>query len=355
MNSTIKRILACLLLAGLPVLTAGADTTELPPPFVARAPHLSGTIRIWGHGAYAGRQDFIETLTRHWEAGFQQYYPEVQFETRLTGTAAAIGALYTGVGDLALMGREIWPNETAAFEEVYHYPPTGLDVVTGSLDVRNHGYAIVVFVHKDNPLRRLTLSQLDAVFSASHRRSGAAARTWGDLGLGGEWRDRPIHPYGLSIARGFAEYFEDAVFGSARRWNPEMVEFSDQPGSKGGAADGGQHLVDALARDPQGIGYAGLLYHNPDVRPVALALSPQGPYVEPTRQTVLDHGYPLTRKISMFLNRAPGKPVDPKLKEFLRYVLSREGQEAVLQDGGGYLPMLAPLASIELEKLEDKP
>lgn len=339
-----------LMLAGLLACAAArAAAPELPPAYVAQPQPLSGTIRIWGHGAFGGRQDFIETLAKSWEAGFQRHYPQVRFENHLTGTAAAIGSLYTGVGDLALMGREIWPNEVAAFEEVRHYPPTGVDVVTGSFDVRNHGYAIVIFVHKDNPIRRLSLAQLDAVFSASHQRSGKAARTWGDLGLSGEWKDQPIHPYGLSISRGFAEYFEDAVFDSRRLWNPQMREFSDQAGG----ADGGQQLLDALAEDPLGIGYAGLLYHNPDVRPVALAERAEGPYVEPTRDSVLDHSYPLTRKITMFFDRAPGQPVDPRLKEFLRYVLSREGQAAVVRDGGGYLPMLAPLAAVELEKLED--
>jgi phosphate transport system substrate-binding protein len=347
--------------AGMPVFglgaNAGTDSSNLnlPPPYVAPAREVSGTIRIWGHGAYAGTEDFIESLTRAWEAGFRKYHPEVQFETRLTGTAAAIGALYTGVGDLALMGREIWPNEVAAFEEVYHYPPTGVDVVTGSFDVRNRGYAIVLFVQQDNPLRRLTLSQAAAVFGAGHGRGAPSARTWGDLGLGGRWKHKAIHPYGLPIARGFAEYFEDAVFGSSRMWNPQMREFADQPGSKGGDTDGGQMLLDALVQDPQGIGYAGLLYHNPRVRPLAIAARDAGPYVEPSRDTVLDHSYPLTRKIAIFLNRTPGRPVDPKLGEFLRYVLSREGQQAVLLKGGGYLPMLAPFAAKELDKLEDKP
>ena len=337
--------------------SANADTNfsqlNLPAPYVSPARPLAGTIRIWGHGAYGGTEDFIESLTRAWEEGFRRYHPDVQFETRLTGTAAAIGALYTGVGDLALMGREIWPNEVAAFQEVYHYPPTGIDVVTGSFDVRNRGYAIVLFVQRDNPLKQLTLSQVDAVFSATHRRSAASARTWGDLGVGSAWEHKPIHPYGLSIARGFAEYFEDAVFESSRIWNPDLREFADQPGSKGGATDGGQRLLDALADDPQGIGYAGLLYHNPRVRPLAIAVNDAGPYVLPTQETVQNHSYPLTRKIAFFLNRTPGRPVDPKLKEFLRYVLSREGQQAVLSEGRGYLPMLAPLAVSELEKLED--
>jgi phosphate transport system substrate-binding protein len=352
-------VVAALLGMSAFVMGANADTDSsrlnLPAPYIPPQQQIAGTIRIWGHGAYAGTEDFIESLTRAWEAGFRKYHPTVQFETRLTGTAAAIGALYTGVGDLALMGREIWPNEVAAFEEVYHYPPTGVDVVTGSLDVRNRGYAIVLFVQQDNPLKQLTLSQVDAVFSADHRRSASSARTWGDLGLGGVWKHKAIHPYGLPIARGFAEYFEDAVFESSRLWNPQMREFADQSGSKGGDTDGGQMLLNALGDDPQGIGYAGLLYHNPRVRPLAIAAQAAGPYVESTKDHVLNHSYPLTRKITIFLNRAPGQPVDPKLKEFLRYVLSREGQQAVLSEGGGYLPMLAPLAVNELEKLEDEP
>jgi phosphate transport system substrate-binding protein len=350
-----KKITARLLAAMLGVLAAAAaahvQSLDLPAPYVPNG-QVSGTIRIWGHGAFAGKQDFIETLTRSWEAGFRKHHPAVEFENHLNGTAAAIGALYTGAGDLALMGREIWPNEVAGFEEVFHYAPTGVDIVTGSFDVRNHGYAIVAFVHKDNPLSGVTLKQLDAVFSVDHRRGGAAARSWGDLGLAGDWKDRPIHRYGLPIARGFAEYFEDAVFAGGRKWNPEIKEFADQPGSKGGATDGGQMMLDALAKDPDGIGYAGLPYRHPDVKPLALAAGDDGPYVEPTKAAVIDHSYPLTRMITMYLNRVPGQPVDPKLREFLRYILSREGQQAVLQDGGGYLPMLAPFADNELRKLE---
>jgi phosphate transport system substrate-binding protein len=314
---------------------------------------LSGVIRISGHGAYDNKnQDFIETLARTWEAGFRKYHPEVRFETQLVGTAAAIGALYTGTADLALMGREIWPNEINGFTEVFGYPPTGLDVVTGSLDVRNHGYALAVFVHQDNPIQQLTLPQLEMAFGADNRPGARHARTWGDLGASGAWRDRPIHLYGLPIARGFAEFFEDAVFGGRRKWNPDLREFPDQPGSKGGATDGGQAMVDAMAADPLALGYAGLLYKNPKVRPVALAARAGAPYVMPTRDSVTDHSYPLTRKITMFLNRRPDAPADPKLREFLRYVLSQEGQQAVLSKGGGYLPIIAPFATDELKKLD---
>jgi phosphate transport system substrate-binding protein len=250
------------------------------------------------------------------------------------------------------MGREIWPPEVAAFEEVFGYPPTGVDVVTGSFDVRNRDYALVVFVHRGNPVQGLTLAQLRAIFAAPDRLHPRTAHTWGDLGLTGAWRERPIHRYGLPISRGFARFFEQRVFGGERLWEPSLREFSDLKGSKGGATDGGQRMLDAMAGDPDSIGYAGLVYHNADVRPVALAGHAGAPFVAPTRETVMDHSYPLTRKVTMFLNRPTGKPVDPKLREFLRYVLSRQGQQAVLRYGRGYLPILAPSAARQLEKLQ---
>jgi phosphate transport system substrate-binding protein len=157
----------------------------------------------------------------------------------------------------------------------------------------------------------------------------------------------------LPIARGFAEYFEDTVFLGSQLWKPELREFADEHGSKGGATDGGQLMLDAMAKDRYAIGYAGLVYHSPDVKPLALAAVVPGPFVEATQESVVNHTYPLTRMITMFLNRTPGKPVDPKLKEFLRYVLSREGQQAVIREGHGYLPMLAPFATKEMKKVEE--
>jgi len=344
-----KRALLHLIFGLGAAATVLAETPPLPPTYVP-GPPVSGTIRIWGHGAYANRVDFIEGLVRAWEAGFQKYQPGVTFDNHLVGTAAAMGSLCAGVGDLALMGREIWPYEIAAFRESFGYAPTGLDVLTGSLDVRNHDFALTIFVHHSNPLSGLTLRQLDAVFSADRRRGAPPARTWGDLGLTGEWRDRPIHLYGWPIERGFAEYFEEVVFQGARKWNPALREFPDTPGTTGGATDGGQKILEALAQDPDGIAYSSLLYHSPGVKVIALGESAEQ-LVLPTQETVLDHSYPLTRLITIFLNRAPGQPADPKLAEFLRFVLSREGQAMVEAKGGGYLPMLAPFAAEQLKKL----
>jgi phosphate transport system substrate-binding protein len=333
--------------------SAVAKELDLPPPYSPPQKQVSGRIVMWGHGALGGRFDFIEAVVKDWEQGFLKYHPGVKFENRLTGTASAIGALYTGTGDLALMGREIWPFEITAFKEVKGYEPTGIDVVTGSYKTRNRGYAIVVFVHKDNPIRGLTLRQLDSIYSVDRKRGGPPVRTWGDLGLSGEWADKPVHPYGFSIARGFADYLEQAVFLNGHRWNPEMREFADLPGSLGGATDGGQRALDAMAKDRYGIAFSGALYGNPDVRPVAIANDDGGPFVLPSEATVMDHSYPLTRIITLFIDRAPGKPVAPHIREFVHYILSRDAQQAVLREGGGYLPILAPDAARELKKLEN--
>ncbi len=351
MKAMLRSFWTCLalLLAG-----AAARAQDLPPAYVPQVEHVTGNISIWGHGALGGRFDFIEAVVKKWEAGFHRSQPGVTFDNRLYGTASAMGALYTGTGDLALLGREVWPFEITAFKEVKGYAPTGIDVVTGSLKTRNHGYAVVVFVHKDNPIRGLTLSQLDAIFGLERKRGGAPVRTWGDLGLGGEWADKPVHPYSFSLERGFTDFLDDAVLGGSRRWRPDVREFEDLPGSLGGATDGGQRMLDAMAGDKYGVAFSGALYGNADVKAIPVALDEHSPFVMADTGTVTNHGYPLTRIITLFLDRAPGQPVAPPVREFVRYILSHDGQQAVLDDGGGYLPILAPEAARQLKKLETK-
>lgn len=326
---------------------ARAAVPDLPPAY---QPHgrVTGTITIAGHGAFGARTDFIEALTAKWEKDFQRYQPAVRFKTDLKGTAAAIGGLYTGTADLALMGREIWKPELTAFHEVFGYDPTGIDVVTGSYATRNRGYAITIFVNKANPIRAISLRQLDSLYSVTRRRGGKAVATWGDLGVAGTWASRPVHLYGLAIARGFAQYFEDRVFLGGQLWNPAMREFADAPGSTG-EADGGATMVSEMAADPDAIGWAGALYTDPGVK--LIAVSDDRASVFPSPQTVMDHSYPLTRVITVYLNKPPNAHASPAVTEFLRYVLSREGQKTVLSDGGGYLPMLAPQAAAQLRKL----
>ncbi|RME96942.1 MAG: phosphate ABC transporter substrate-binding protein, PhoT family [Alphaproteobacteria bacterium] len=341
------RLLALWLL----LLAAPAAANDSLPSYVPRQA-VSGTISIWGHGAYGKRLEFIEGLVSGWEEAFRAYHPGIRFKNRLHGTASAIGALYMGTGDLALLGREIWPPEIAAFEEVFGYPPTGIEVMTGSLDVRNKGYAIAIFVHKDNPIKGLTLAQLDAIYGVERRRGLAPVNSWGDLGLTGAWADRPINLYGLPIARGFAIYLQDRVFLGSQLWKPSLREFPDDPHSVSVETDGAGRMLATLAADPYGIGYAGLAYSDPGVKVVPLAEHAGEPFVMPTRESVADRNYPLTRIISLFINKPPDRPAQPKVAEFIRYLLSREGQDVVEREGGGYLPLPTAIAKREIEKLD---
>ena len=245
------------------------------PSYQSRAP-VSGTIRLWGHGST--KIDFMGKLVRRWEDGFARYQPAVKFDYRMYGTASAIGALYTGVGDLALMGEEIFPFEASAYERVMRMPPPQVEIATGSLDVRNFDFAQMIFVHRDNPLSRMTLAQVDAVFGTEHRRGAPRNfRTWGDLGLSGEWADRPIHLYGWAFDNDFWIYLQQAVFAGSHRWNNALKEYAHIPRPDGTIYDSGQQILEALAKDPDGIALSNLRYANARVKPLALSEQAGGP------------------------------------------------------------------------------
>jgi phosphate transport system substrate-binding protein len=310
---------------------------------------VSGTIRIWGHGSPT--HDFMGRLMKSWEEGFRKYQPGVRIENRMYGTASAIGALYTGAADMTILGEEIHAPAAAAFERVMHYPPLGLEIATGSLDVRNFDYAHVFFVHKDNPISKLTLAQLDAIFGSEHLRGPRNIRTWGDLGLTGEWADKPITPYGWKIDDDFATYLQDALLMGSHRWNCDLREFSHIHNPDGSIYDHGQQILDALAKDRYGIAVSNLRYANPQVKLLALAVSDGGPYYEATKENLIQRKYLFTRIIPAYINREPGKPVDPKVREFLRYILSYEGQRTLVREGG-YLPLGEESLREQLKKLE---
>ena len=310
---------------------------------------VSGAIHIWGHGSPTN--DFMGRLVKTWEEGFRKYQPGVHIENRMYGTASAIGALYTGAADMTILGEEIHAPAAAAFERVMHYPPLGLEIATGSLDVRNFDYAHVFFVHKDNPLSRLTLTQLDAIFGSEHRRGPRNIRTWGELGLTGNWADKPITPYGWRLDDDFATYLQEALLIGSHRWNCDLREFRHIKNPDGSIYDHGQQILDALAKDRYGIAVSNLRYANPNVKPLRLAATDGGQYYEATKENLIQRKYPFTRIIPAYINRAPGRPVDPKVKEFLRYILSREGQQDIV-NAGGYLPLSEESVREQLKKLE---
>jgi len=318
------------------------------PGYAPSAP-VSGTIRIWGHGSF--KRDFMGALVRRWAEDFGRHHPAVVFENKMYGTASAIGALYTGAGNVALLGEELSPAAAAAFRRVKGYAPTGIQVATGSLDVNFFDYAHMVFVHRDNPLTQLTLAQLDAIFGDEHRRGPKNIRTWGELGLTGEWADRPIQPYSWKIEEDFALFFREAVLENSHRWNAATREYVHVIRADGTQYDHGLQILDALAQDRFGIAISNVRYANPQVRALALARDAGGPFYAATKANLIAQNYPLTRIIPIFIDRPPGQPVEPVVREFLLYVLSREGQQALVEQSA-YLPLGIDAIRAQREKLQ---
>lgn len=286
----------------------------------------AGVIRIWG-------DDQMDAVMKRWQTGFQKLHRNVRFETKLLGTGTGIAGLYSGVADIALLGRDATASEVMAFEWVFKYKPLGVEVATGSLDVPGKTFAIGILVNKDNPLSKLTLTQLDAIFGSEHRRGARNIRTWGDLGLTGDWQDKPINLYGYDTETNTGSFLKRAVFNGSDKWNCDLKEFADSKQPNGSLLDAGQRILDALAPDRYGIAYANLRYANLQVKSVAISATDDGTSYEATKENLIQRKYPLTRAVSVYLNRAPGQPLDPKVKEFLRYILSQDGQQEVAKDG----------------------
>lgn len=351
--------IAVLVADGVVPLRGQSAARALSPEtaFAARLPayaptdKVSGHISLWGHGSF--KRDFMGKLVARWIAEFGRAQPGVTFENRMYGTASAIGALHTGAGNIALLGEEISPAAAAAFERAKGYAPTGIQVATGSLDVNFFDYAHMIFVHRDNPIASLDLAQLDAIFGTERRRGAAKdLRTWGDLGLDGEWAAKKIQPYGWKVDEDFALFFREAVLENSHRWNPAIKEYVHTLRADGTQYDHGQQILDALARDPAGIAISNVRYARPEVKPLALAARSGAPTVAPTPENLIAQAYPLARIIPAFIDRAPGQPVEPAVREFLRFVLSREGQEALIAETG-YLPLGAEAIRGQLAKLAE--
>ncbi|MFI5356610.1 MAG: PstS family phosphate ABC transporter substrate-binding protein [Opitutales bacterium] len=345
-------VLGALLSAAAPARAAAPDELRAYQPTHA----VSGVIRSWGHG-------FLRPMMKLWETGFQKYHPGVRFEDRLVTSAAAIAGLYTGRADLGVLAREITPPEVAAYEKMARQKLTPVTVLTGSYGNQDKIMALGIFVNEANPVSRLTLTQLDAIWGAEHKRGAPQnIRTWDQLGLAGSWHGQAIRPYSGLAFEAPAFFFSQAVMQGSVLWNDALRQFANvetEIPSAGDEAlppkilrhvDAYQSVVDAVGADRQGIGLAGAGYRNPYAKQVALAIDAAGPFVLPTPATVADHSYPLARPVRFYINNGPNLPANPLVAEFLRFVLSREGQALVAREGD-FLPLTAALAQAELQKL----
>jgi len=311
---------------GLALLCAGlvfGQPLAVDPALPAYRPvqGVAGNIKSVG-------SDTMNNLMALWAEEFKGLYPSVGIEIEGKGSSTAPPAMISGSATFGPMSRAMKAKEQDAFEKRFGYKATQLRT---SIDM------LAVYVHKDNPLRGLSLKQVDAIFSKT-RRGGApkAIRTWGDLGLTGAWKNRPITLYGRNSASGTYGYFKKhALF---------KGDYSDsvkeQPGSSA--------VVASVAGDLSGIGYSGIGYKTADVR--AVPLSKEGDrYVPATPRYAYSGHYPLARFLYLTVNYKPGGRLDPLRREFLRLVFSKQGQAVVIKDG--YFPIPARLAMEELRKV----
>jgi phosphate transport system substrate-binding protein len=339
------------------------DLSQLPE-YKPSTP-MKGVIRQWGSNYLAD-----SPLQGYFEEAFKKYHPEVTFQNKLESTFIGMAGLYTGQADLAPMGRRPSWEELQAYQRMMGGLPAEVMMATGSFDVSGWSFALVPFVHKDNPLQSLTIEQLDGIFGAERqggwklnswdasvaRGAEKNIRTWGQLGLKGEWADKPIRVLGYTTNFHFPRDFADKVFGGGYKWNEQMEEYSNKvresDGDYGKLWNAGDQMMEDLGKDKYAITYTAMLYADkPNVKTVPLAQTAAGPFVMPTIQTVQARTYPLTREVYFYTNRKAGEKMDPLIAEYLRFVVSREGQALIMKDGK-YLPLTAEAARAQLVEIE---
>ena len=320
---------------------------------------VSGVIRMTGSNYIADSH-----VGENWLAAFKKFQPGVTFEFNLKTPSAAIYALFLNAGDVD-PSRKMTFEDLLAYERTMNTDPVEIEYATGSYDVPGWSPAFGIFVNKRNPIAKLNIAQLEAIFGAERtgawegtswhpERARTAAqniRTWGQLGLTGEWADKPIHVYGVNLRYHQAIRFEDQVMHGSAKWNPALLEYANYGKPDGTLAIGASMMVEDLAKDPYGICYSEVNFMVNNTKTVALAPGDTTNYVPLTRENVRNRSYPLYDAVYLYANGSPQKPMDSKAKEFLRFVLSREGQEAIAKDGK-YLPLTKEIVDEQLKKLQ---
>jgi len=274
--------------------------------------------------------DTLNNLMTFWAEGFRKQYPNVNIQIEGKGSSTAPPALIEGTAQIGPMSREMKKSEIEAFEAKYGYKPLAIGVALDSL---------AVYVNKDNPLEQLSLTQVDAIFSKT-RKSGATEEisTWGQVALTGEWAGKPMSLYGRNSASGTYGYFKENALAKG--------DFKDTVKEQPGSAS----VVLSITEDKAGIGYSGIGYKTSGVKALALAKKDGEEAYAPTYENVLEGKYPLGRMLYLYVAKQPNQPLPKMVEEFLKYALSKEGQEVVVKDG--YLPLPATVAEKQLNLLK---
>ena len=320
-----KRALFAVVLMAPYAGSAAAETVKVDPslPSYAKTSGVSGNVNSVG-------SDTMNNLMTLWGETFLKLYPNVKIQVEGKGSSTAPPALIAGTSQLGPMSRAMKPTEIDQFEEKYGYKPA---------QVRTSFDALAIYVNKDNPLAKLTLAQADAIFSKTRKRGARQnITTWGQLGLTGDWANRPISLYGRNSASGTYGFFKEHTLGGG----DYKDTVKEQPGSAS--------VVQGVTEDRFGIGYSGIGYRTSGVKALMLAEKEGCAYSDGNYGDVTSGRYPLNRFLYLYVNKAPGKPLEPIVRELVKVILSKEGQEVVVKDG--YLPLSPEVVKQELSKLE---
>ena len=317
-----KRLFAGIAVLALGVTLAHAQAVQVDSSITAyqKTSGVSGNINSVG-------SDTMNNMMALWAETFRKMYPNVKIQIEGKGSGTAPPALIAGTSQFGPMSRAMKAAEIDQFEAKYGYKPT---------QIRTSYDALAVYVSKDNPLEKLTLAQVDAVFSKTRRRGGKNVNTWGDLGLTGDWAARPVSIYGRNSASGTYGFFKEHVL--------QTGDYKDSVKEQPGSAS----VVQGVTEDRFGIGYSGIGYKTSGVK--ALQLAEKDQFFDGSYANVTSGKYPLSRFLYIYINKAPGKPLDPLVKEYVKLILSKDGQEVVVKDG--YLPLTPAIVAEELKKLE---
>ncbi|MSO85262.1 MAG: phosphate ABC transporter substrate-binding protein [Rhodospirillales bacterium] len=328
--ASFHKITAGLLAATLTGAASGTVWADVPILDLKLADYkaisgVSGSLKSIG-------SDSLNNLMTLWAEGFKAAYPNVKIEIEGKGSSTAPPALVAGTAQFGPMSRPMKGKEVDDFEKKFGYKP---------IPIRSAVDALAVFVHKDNPIKCLTLQQVDAIFSKTRKGgSDKDVTTWGQLGLAGEWANRPISLYGRNSASGTYGYFKEVAL-----FNGDYKDsVKEQPGSS--------TVVQGVATDKGAIGYSGIGYKTADVRAVPLAAKAVTQCFDATADDAYAGDYPLARFLYIYVNINPNQPLDPLRAEFTRFVYSKQGQQAVLKDG--YFPITAAIAEEDLKSMRLK-
>jgi len=320
MNRIIGTLAVLALVA--PVASAQQVKVEASIPAYQKTSGVSGNLNSIG-------SDTMNNLMTLWGEAFAKIYPNVKIQVEGKGSSTAPPALIAGTSQLGPMSRAMRGTEIDQFEAKFGYKPTQL---------RTSYDALAVYVNKDNPLEKATLADIDGAFSKSRRRGGKNIGTWGQLGLTGDWAARPISLYGRNSASGTYGFFKEHALSNG----DYKDTVKEQPGSAS--------VVQGVTADRFGMGYSGIGYKTSGVKNLALATKAGDAYSDGNYADVVSGKYPLARFLYIYVNKAPGKDLDPVVREFLKFVFSREGQEIVVKDG--YYPLPAKIVGEESAKLK---